>query len=172
MRAVSTTNQQISVKKLVCMRLLLLQIVHFLFSMPVVYRPHQLFQYAAVTAHAQAQRWKGSSSLQYYATVGYRARGVCALLSSSSVCNIFVTPCIKNYDRNRCTCSYCSHQKGLQILYCLALVVASQVCILHTIGAPYRTLARNGRGHRISGRGLEFLRVLCALVSDRSWFRP
>ena len=41
--------------------LLVLQIVHFLFSMPVVYRPHPLFWYADATAHAQALCCKGSS---------------------------------------------------------------------------------------------------------------
>ena len=39
----------------------MLQIVHFLFSMPVVYRPHPAFSIIA-TAHAQALCWKGSSS--------------------------------------------------------------------------------------------------------------
>ena len=39
----------------------MLQIVHFLFSMPVVYRPHPSFSIIA-TAHAQALCWKGSSS--------------------------------------------------------------------------------------------------------------
>ena len=68
--------------------LLVLQIVHFLFNMPVVYRPHPLFYHADATAHTPAQYWKGSSghktalpqSVRYS---GYRARGVCALQSSS-----------------------------------------------------------------------------------------
>ena len=60
----------------------MLQIVHSLFSMPVVYRPHPFFSIIA-TAHAQALCWKGSSShktAECCNTVllysGYRARGV------------------------------------------------------------------------------------------------
>ena len=65
----------------------MLQIVYFLFNMPVVYRPHPLF-----SMHVQAQCWKGSSgyktampqSVAVLRYSGYRARGVCALQSSSS----------------------------------------------------------------------------------------
>ena len=39
--------------------IVVLQIVYFLLSMPVVYRPRPL---ADATAHAQARCWKGSSS--------------------------------------------------------------------------------------------------------------
>ena len=42
--------------------LLVLQIMHFLFNMPVVYPSYPLFYYTDVTAHAQPQRWKGLSS--------------------------------------------------------------------------------------------------------------
>ena len=41
----------------------MLQIMHFLFSMPVLSTiPALLAWEADATAHAQAQRWKGSSS--------------------------------------------------------------------------------------------------------------
>ena len=66
-------NQSVDIgEKLACthfkllkkVSLLVLQIVHSLFSMTVVYRPHPSFQYAVVTVHAQAQCWKGSSHLK------------------------------------------------------------------------------------------------------------
>ena len=81
---------------------LVLQIVHFLFSMPVVYRPHPLSSVTDATAHAQALCWKGSSNHETasYASdttkglssrlrrldkpySGYSARGVCAVQSYS-----------------------------------------------------------------------------------------
>ena len=62
--------------------LLVLQIVDFLFSMPVVYRPHPSLaqKYADATAHAQAPCWKRSSSHetampQYCATVATERAG-------------------------------------------------------------------------------------------------
>ena len=76
--------------------------VHFLFNMPVVYRPHPLYLHADATAHAQAQCWKGSSghkialpqSVALLRYSGYRARGVCALQSSSSAIVLDWPTCI------------------------------------------------------------------------------
>ena len=95
-------NQSVDIgEKLVCTHfklhkkayILVLQIVHFLFSITVVIDHTYSFSktYADATAHAQAQCWKGSSSSktampQSVATLrysGYRARGVCALVKDA-----------------------------------------------------------------------------------------
>ena len=65
--------------------LLVLQVMQFLFSMPVVYRPHPLYWHGMLMQlHAQAQCWKGLSShktalpqrvLEYYATVATERAG-------------------------------------------------------------------------------------------------
>ena len=90
MRAVSTTNRWISVKNWFvrpsnCSKgLLALQIVHFLFSVPVAYRPHPLYWHVlmqlrmlklCVGKGRQVIKQLCSRVLQYYSTVATERAG-------------------------------------------------------------------------------------------------